>query len=79
MKNPAVVEVWLVVDSDGEYGVGKGEKEASEDYDEKIGGTLETIQGFRTIKVTLSVPVPEITSLVGSVPEVGKPNELKVE
>lgn len=58
------VEVYVVVDSAGDYGVGRDEDEACEDYDSDIGGT----SCRRIVKVKLTVPLPEAIVMTGVVP-----------
>lgn len=67
------VELWVVVDSDGDYSVSKeGETEAGEQYESDYVPLSEAT--VRRIKITVMVPVPkavEITATLGEEPGVG--------
>ncbi len=62
----AEVEVWVVVDGPGDYGVGKDEEAATENYREDIG---DSAGPMRVVKMTLKVPLPKIMEVTGTVPE----------
>lgn len=57
------VEVWVCVDSDGDYRVGCDEDGAVTAYDEEVGGT----DGRRMVKLTVKVPLPTVIELAGEV------------
>ncbi len=59
----AELEVWIVVDADGDYAVGTDEDTAVERFAEDVGGDRPT----RRIKVALKVPLPAVLELVGEV------------
>lgn len=60
------VELWIVVDENGDIGVSKdGPDEAGEAYQDDIGGHGPR----RCIKVSLKVPAPKAIELCGTVPE----------
>lgn len=67
------VELWVVVDQDGDYSVSKdGETEAAEQYESDYVPLSE--MATRRVKITIMVPRPkvvEITATVGDEPGVG--------
>ncbi len=62
------VEVFIVVDADGQYVVGTSEDAVSEAYDNDIGTSAATCR--RVVKVTINVTVPESLEIEVDVPEV---------
>jgi hypothetical protein len=52
------VDVWMCVDSAGDYGIGKDEASARENYESEI-QSLSDADGFRLVKVSVTVPLPE--------------------
>jgi len=60
------IEVWVVVDANGDYGVGKDSDLAFTNYRDDIG---EPDGATRLVKVLLKVPTPKPVELVGVVPE----------
>lgn len=71
------VEVWVVIDENGDYDIGPDAETATENYGNNV-GDLTSVNGFRTVKVTLTVPLPVVTELTGTVPDFGTPGELAV-
>jgi hypothetical protein len=70
------VEVFVVVDADGESVVADSEEGAIETYRDNVGNNVPT----RVIKISLAVPVPQAVTLTGVVPvEPTTGAELKVE
>ena len=70
------VEVWVVVDANGDYAVAKDAESANTAFDEDIGrGEACT----RMVKITLTVPVPKPVELVGIVPEEANAGTLTVK
>lgn len=61
------VEVWVVVDAEGQYAVGVDAETARRAYANEI-GALEETEGFRLVKVGLTVPMPAVAELSGVVP-----------
>lgn len=59
------VEIWVCVDTSGDYELGKNVEQASERYNEDIGGYVAEC---RLVKVVLQVEVPEPTELTAVVP-----------
>lgn len=62
------VEMWACVDACGDYGVGADEEKARENYEEAIQALSES-GGFRLVKVTVLVPLPEAIELTGEASE----------
>ena len=62
MANTTQVEVWCCVDADGGYAVGADEQAAKDKYEEDV-GALNEAGGFRMVKVTVTVPLPELIEL----------------
>jgi len=59
------VEVFVMVNGDGEYEVGTSDTEAQERFEENC----TTEGGRRLIKITLKVPLPEVVEIEGEVPD----------
>lgn len=59
------LEVWVVVDANGEYGVGFDEDTASDDYSNNGSSSNR-----RVIRVTLNVPLPTVTEVTATLPAV---------
>lgn len=71
------VEIWLLVDADGNYVATHDEAELGDSYENCIGTLAEAAEmGCRRVKVTLTVPLPVTTELTGTVPPIGEPSEL---
>lgn len=68
------VEVWVVVDADGDYAVGKDEDEATSAFEENVGGS----GGRRCVRITVRVPLPKPIELTGVVVAVEEEGALKV-
>lgn len=58
------VEVFVVVNSDGDYACGIDEESANESFEDSIGGGGQR----RMVRVVLKVPQPTISTLTGIVP-----------
>jgi hypothetical protein len=58
------VEIWLVVDSAGDYATGASEDDALQAYADNIGSTL----AMRAIKMTLAVALPTATEVAATIP-----------
>lgn len=56
------VEIYIIVDSDGNSAIGTDESGATEAYEADI-GELIAVSGFRTVKITVNVPEPEVIEL----------------
>lgn len=70
------IEVWVKIDEDGEYDVGRDRDEAQERYGENI--SEDFAGGVRLVKITLRVPLPKPTELTGEVAADLPAGELKV-
>ena len=68
-------EVSILVDNIGDYAVGKDDADAKEKYEEQI-QALSDADGFRIVRISLSVPLPEVVEIVGDVPVVLQPGPL---
>jgi hypothetical protein len=66
----AEVEVWVIVDADGDYRVGIDADGAAEAYDGDIGH--DATRPTRLVKVVLTVPLPVVPVLTGVVPTDGE-------
>jgi hypothetical protein len=76
MATTTQVEVWVMVDQDGDYDVGTSEELARENYDGNIGGDAAR----RLVKLLLTVPLPEPLVVTGVIPAPVEPQcELQVE
>lgn len=60
------VEVFVVVSSGGDYASGATEESACEAYDNDV-GSLSEAGGYRVVCVKLSVPLPSVVQVSGSV------------
>jgi hypothetical protein len=72
------IEVWVVVDENGDYAAGNDEDGCRAAYGEIIEEDGLNIKAHRCIKVTLTVPLPVTVELTGTVPAIGEPSGLKV-
>lgn len=59
------IPVIVVVDSSGDYGVGRDSEDAFNNYSEQIG---DVTSGMRELRATLSVELPRVTDLKATVP-----------
>lgn len=64
------VELWVLVDQDGNAVVSTEESDLAELYDEKVGNDARFVR--RVVKVVLSVPVMTEVTLRGTVPAEGE-------
>jgi hypothetical protein len=74
MDGFTTVEVWVLVNDQGEYDVGPCDVSCQERFDENC----STGGARRLVKVTLNVPTPKAVELVGTVPAESEGGELKV-
>ena len=65
------VEVFVVVDENGDYAVAKDADELGTAYDNDIGG--DTGLARRVLKLTVSVPLPQTVESAARRPRKGKP------
>lgn len=73
------VEVFVMVDSDGSYVAHEDIGELENAYVERINddGTPAT-HGFRVVKVKLTVPLPVLIEVTGTIPADEEPSTLTV-
>lgn len=64
------IEVWILIDENGDYATGVDAEEAACEYESDIGCGDDTAK--RLIKVTLNVPLPVVVELTGDVPSEGE-------
>lgn len=72
------LEVYVVVDAQGDWACGSNETIARERYEEEI-GSLGDSDGFRLVRVRMSVPLPETAEIVVvcNAPPLGLPVQVK--
>ena len=68
MAKTKAIEMYTAVDDDGGYGVGIDADDAVKNYGDNVGAISE-VRGFRIIKIFVTVPLPEIVTLSGTVGE----------
>jgi hypothetical protein len=68
----ADLDVWLMVNEDGEYVASHDEDNLSELYDDYVGGSSANL---RTIRLSLSVPLPQPVNVSVELPDVPQPGE----
>ena len=61
-------EVWLCIDNDGCYEVGCDADEARSRYEENV-GALADADGFRLVRLGVTIPAPEPISVEVDVPD----------
>ena len=76
MDGYTVVEVWVMVDENGEYVVHKGREELGNQYAEYVGEL--TGEATRVIRATINVPTPKHVELEATLPVELPVGELKV-
>ena len=74
----AMVELFVLIDDDSNWECGESVEKAIERFIDNV-GTLDESEGFRIVKVKLSVPVPVIAEVSGIAPAVGEPMIMEVE
>jgi hypothetical protein len=60
----AEVEVWVVVDQDGDYECAPSQSDAEERFTDNVS---EQPEGKRLVKLTVKVPLPTVIELAGEV------------
>ena len=65
-KPTAALEIWAMVNEDGEYVATHDEDNLSDLYSDCIGGTPANC---RSVKLTLTVPLPRGVEATGFIPE----------
>lgn len=66
------LEIFAIIDSDGDYAVGADRDEAAERYENNV-GDIDDTDGFRIVRLVVQVPVPEVVTLSGEVSVVAEP------
>jgi hypothetical protein len=61
----AECEVWVLIDENGDYSVGKDQEQAQEDYD----GNINAPGAKRMVKLTIKIPLPVPVEVTVNVPE----------
>ena len=61
-------EIWVLVDANGDYVATDDPDALVEQYEERV-GELAQADGFRKVKVTVSVPLPEVIEAAAEVAE----------
>jgi hypothetical protein len=54
------IEVWIVMNEDGEYEVGKDEDDAVERFEDDVGGSFRRVV---KINVTMGPPEPQVANV----------------
>lgn len=65
--NLMTAEVFVLVDANGDYAVGNSREHAIEKYEEDIQAVADC-EGFRLVKLDVSVPLPEAVTVDVNVP-----------
>ena len=60
------LEVWVLVDANGDYAASDDADHVRERYGENIGELAEA-DGFRLVKVTVAVPLPKVIEAAAEV------------
>ena len=68
MAKTKTIEMYAVVDSDGDYEIGISEEDAIENYEGNV-SSLKDVDGFRMIKIIVTVHLPEVVTVHGTVGE----------
>lgn len=71
MAKTVEVEVFVLVDNCGDYSAASTIERAKEAYESDV-QQLSDSEGFRVVRVKLTVPLPEIPELTGVVPAEGQ-------
>lgn len=71
------VEVFVLVDADGSYIAREDVSDLATAYAEHV-GELSAQDGFRVVKVKLTVPLPELIEVTGTIPADEEPSTLTV-
>lgn len=60
-------EVWILIDEDGDYGIGKTSEDAATHYGEDV-TELDGSLGTRRVCITLRVPLPTAFEITADIP-----------
>jgi hypothetical protein len=61
-------EVWICIDAEGEYTVGKTADDSIENYGNDVGDLADVTQGHRLVKVTVYIPLPTVAIVQATAP-----------
>lgn len=67
MATMKTLEVWVLVDQDGDYEVGTVGSDAATRYDESVGADGE--RGMRMVKLLVTLRIPEVIEVAVNVPD----------
>lgn len=68
MPKTTTCEIVLIIDGEGNYGVGYDNESARESYDNN--GSTEETAGMRVYRLNLAVPLPVAAVVTGTLPDV---------
>lgn len=77
MASMKTVEVWVLIDSDGNYAVANDQERVKEVYEEDT-QPFGDADGFRLVKLSLRVALPEVIEASGEIPDTDGPVALTV-
>ena len=69
------IEVFVLIDADGSYIAREEYGDLATAYAEHV-GELSAQDGFRVVKVKLTVPLPELIEVTGTIPADEEPSAL---
>ena len=64
------LEVWVLVDAQGDYAVGPCQPSSTEAYEQNV-GSLADANGYRLYQLNLTVTLPEVVEVSAELPEDG--------
>lgn len=70
------IEVWVLVDSNGDYVAHEDSGELADAYTDRV-GELSAVDGTRLVKFTVKVPLPKPIEIRGEVAVSEEPGELQ--
>lgn len=65
MSGRTKIDIYAVVDSDGEYEIGRDEDEATERFEENYASSMPR----QLIHMSIGVPLPRVVEVTGELPE----------
>ena len=72
------VEVFVMIDSDGNYVAHHDGDRLGEFFEEETGSEVKDVGGMRVVRIVVKVPLPEMIELKGEVAAEEQAGELKV-
>lgn len=69
------IEIWTVIDGEGQAEVGMSEDDCLERYDNEIGGSLAR----RVVKMMLMIQPPKAIEVSGAIPDEGGSFSLEIK